>query len=263
MKIVGEHKSDKQDGHKPQRSTVAATQAVSLQARKAQTTQLVEQRNERHGHVVQVPQHGGIDRRERLVLENDFDHPQGADGGDDNKAAAQHIVQTAQIDRYAPDRKYNCGDKQRQRARMNERIHDLFGHLAIGGHGVRKFGIEGEQRRQDCQKHEEQRGDGAGDSKDAVTVHLMCYANKESRHGEEPATPGIRNRRGPGGRVADMSRAGTHSPFSVPTDGSKKRAACPKIRRRQDARRAYTRRAPWLGGYEVECLSFLRKGPHH
>lgn len=111
---------------------------------------------------------------------------------------------------------------------MDERIHDLFGHLAIGGHGVRKFGVEGEQRRQDCQKHEEQRGGGAGDSKDAVTVHLMCYANKESRHGEEPATPGIRNRRGPGGRVADMSLAGTHSAFSVPTGGPKKRATCPK-----------------------------------
>ena len=115
---------------------------------------------------------------------------------------------------------------------MGERIHDLFGHLAIGGHGVRKFGVEGEQRRQDCQKHEEQRGDGAGDSKDAVAVRLMCYANKESRHGEEPAVPGIRSRCGPGGRVADMSLAGTHSAFSVPTDGSKKRAACPKIRRR-------------------------------
>ena len=264
MKIVGEHKSDKQDDHNPQRGAVAATQAVLLQARKAQTTQLVEQRNERHGHVVQVPQHGGIERRERLVLENDFDHPQGADGGDGNKAAAQHIVQTAQIDRYAPNRKCNCGNKQRERARMDERIHDLFGHLAIGGHGVRKFGVEGEQRRQDCQKHEEQRGDGAGDSKDAVTVHPMCYANKESRHGEEPAAPGIRHGCGSGGRVADMSLAGTHSAFSVPTDGSKKRAACPKIRRRQGARRALTaRRAPWLGGYEVECLSFLRKGPHH
>ena len=264
MKIVGEHKSDKQDGHNPQRSAVAATQAVLLQARKAQTTQLVEQRNERHGHVVQVPQHGGIERRERLVLENDFDHPQGADGGDGNKAAAQHIVQTAQIDRYAPNRKYNCGDKQRERARMDERIHDLFGHLAIGGHGVRKFGVEGEQRRQDCQKHEEQRGDDTGDSKDAVTVHLMCYANQESRHDEEPAAPGIRHGSGSGGRVADMSLAGTHSAFSVPTDGSKKRAACPKIRRRQGARQALTaRRAPWLGDYKVECLSFLRTGPHH
>ena len=30
---------------------------------------------------------------------------------------------------------------------MDERIHDLFGHLAIGGRSVRKFGIEGEQRR--------------------------------------------------------------------------------------------------------------------
>lgn len=264
MKIVGEHKSDKQDGRNPQRSTVAATQAALLQARKAQAAELVEQRNERHGHVVQVPQQGGIERRERLVLENDLDHPQGADGGDGNKAAAQHIVQTTQIDQHAPNRKYNCGDKQRERAQMGERIHDLFGHLAIGGHGVRKFGVEGEQHRQDRQKHEEQRGDGAGDSKDAVTVHLMRYANKESRHGEEPAAPGIRNRSGPGGRVADMSLAGTHSPFSVPTGGPKKRAACPKIRRRQDARRAITtRRAPWLEGYEVECLSFLRTGPHH
>lgn len=263
MKIVGENKSDKQDSHNPQRSTVAATQAVLLQARKAQTTQLVEQRNERHGHVVQVPQHGGIERRERLVLENDFDHPQGADGGDGNKAAAQHIVQTAQIDRYAPDRKCNCGNKQRQRARMDERIHDLFGHLAIGGHGVRKLGVEGEQRRQDCQKHEEHRGDDTGDSKDAVAVHLMCYANKESRHGEEPAAPGIRHGCGSGGRVADMSLAGTHSAFSVPTGRLKKRATCPKIRRRQGARRAHTRRAPWLGDYKVECLSFLRTGPHH
>lgn len=103
MKIVGEHKSDKQDGHNPQRGAVAATQAVLLQARKAQTTQLVEQWNERHGHVVQVPQHGGIERCERLVFEDGLNHPEGADGGDGNKAAAQHIVQTAQIDRYAPD----------------------------------------------------------------------------------------------------------------------------------------------------------------
>lgn len=264
MKIVGEHKSDKQDGHNPQRSAVAATQAVLLQARKAQTTQLVEQRNERHGHVVQVPQHGGIERRERLVLENDFNHPQGADGGDGNEAATQHIVQTAQIDRYAPNRKYNCSDKQRERARMGERIHDLFGHLAIGRHGVRKFGVGGEQCRQDCQKYEEQRGDSAGDSKDAVTVYLMCYANQESRHGEEPAAPGIRHGCGSGGRVADMSLAGTHSAFSVPTGGPKKRATCPKIRRRQGARRALpARRAPWSGDSEVECLSFLRKGPHH
>lgn len=236
VKIVGEHKSDKQDGHNPQRSAVAATQTVLLQARKAQTTQLVEQRNERHGHVVQVPQHGGIERRERLVLENDFDHPQGANGGDGNKATAQHIVQTAQIDRHAPDRKYNCGDKQRERARMDERIHDLSGHLAIGGHGIGKLGIGGEQRRQDCQKYKEQRGGDTGDSKDAVAICTVRYTNQESRHGEQPATPRIRNRRGPGGRVADMSLAGTHSAFSVPTDGSKKRAACPKIRRRQGAR---------------------------
>ena len=121
---------------------------------------------------------------------------------------------------------------------MDERTHDLFGHLAIGGHGVRKFGVEGEQRRQDCQKYEEHRGDDTGDSKDAVAVHLMCYANKESRHGEEPAAPGIRHGCGSGGRVADMSLAGTHSAFSVPTGRLKKRATCPKIRRRQGARRA-------------------------
>ena len=119
---------------------------------------------------------------------------------------------------------------------MGERIHDLFGHLAIGGHGVRKFGVEGEQRRQDCQKYKEQRGGDTGDSKDAVAICTVRYTNQESRHGEQPAAPGIRNRRGPGGRVADMSFAGTHSPFSVPTDGPKKRAACPKIRRRQGAR---------------------------
>lgn len=121
---------------------------------------------------------------------------------------------------------------------MDERIHDLFGHLAIGGHDVRKFGVGGEQCRQDRQKHEEQCGDGAGDSKDAAAVYTMRYANKESRHGEQPAAPGIRNRRGPGGRVADMSLAGTHSAFSVPTGRPKKRATCPKIRRRQGARRA-------------------------
>ena len=241
MKIVGEHKSDKQDGHNPQRSAVTATQAVLLQARKAQTTQLVEQRNERHGHVVQVPQHGGIERRERLIFENDFNHPEGTDSGDGNKAPTQDVVQAAQIDRYAPDRKYDCGDKQRKGARVDERIHDLFGHLAIGGHGVRKLGVGGKQRRQDCQKHEEQRGDGAGDSKDAVTVHLMCYANKESRHGEEPATPGIRHGCGSGGRVADMSFAGTHSAFSVPTGGPKKRATCPKIRRRRGTSPATSR----------------------
>ena len=119
---------------------------------------------------------------------------------------------------------------------MDERIHDLFGHLAIGGHGIRKFGVEGEQRRQDYQKYEEQRGDGAGDSKDAVTIRLMRYANQESRHGEEPAAPRIRYGRGSGGRMASMSCAGTHSAFSVPTGGPKKRATCPKIRRRQGAR---------------------------
>lgn len=103
MKIVGEHKSDKQDGHNPQRSAVAATQAVLFHARKAQAAQLVEQRNERHGHVVQVPQHGGIERRERLVFEDDLDHPEGTDSGDGNKAAAQHIVQTAQVRQHTPN----------------------------------------------------------------------------------------------------------------------------------------------------------------
>lgn len=238
VKIVGEHKSDKQDGHNPQRSAVAATQAVLLQARKAQTTQLVEQRNERHGHVVQVPQHGGIERRERLIFENDLNHPEGTDSGDGNKAPTQDVVQAAQIDRYAPDRKYDCGDKQRKGARVDERIHDFFGHLAIDRHGVGKLGVGGEQRRQDCQKYKEQRGNGASESEDAAAVYTMRYADKESRHGKEPATPKIRHGRGSGGRVADMSLAGTHSAFSVPTERLKNRATCPKIRRRQGARRA-------------------------
>ena len=121
---------------------------------------------------------------------------------------------------------------------MDERTHDLFGHLAIGGHGVRKFGVEGEQRRQDCQKYKEQRGNGASESEDAAAVYTMRYADKESRHGKEPATPKIRHGRGSGGRVADMSLAGTHSAFSVPTERPKNRATCPKIRRRQGARRA-------------------------
>lgn len=103
VKIVGEHKSDKQDGHDPQDAAIATARTVLFQPRKAQTAQLVEQRNERHGHVVQVPQHGGIERRERLVLENDFDHPQGADGGDGNKAAAQDVVQAAQVRQHTPN----------------------------------------------------------------------------------------------------------------------------------------------------------------
>ena len=81
VKIVGEHKSYEQDGRNPQGRTVAAARTMLFQTRKAQAAELIEQRNERHGHVVQVPQHGGIERRERLVLEDDLDHPQGADGG--------------------------------------------------------------------------------------------------------------------------------------------------------------------------------------
>ena len=128
---------------------------------------------------------------------------------------------------------------------MDKPVHDLFGHLTIDGCGVGKIGVGGEQRRQDRQKHEEQRGDDAGDSKNAMAIYLMRYANEELRHGEERAAPGIRHRRGSGGRVADMSLAGTHSAFSVPTGGPKKRATCPKIRRRQGARQALTaRRAP-------------------
>lgn len=103
VKIVGEHKPDKQDGRDPQDRTVAATHAMLFQPRKAQAAQLVEERNERHGHVVQVPQHGGIKRRERLVFKDDLDHPQGANGGNGNEASAQHIVQTAQVDQHAPD----------------------------------------------------------------------------------------------------------------------------------------------------------------
>ncbi len=90
---------------------------------------------------------------------------------------------------------------------MDERIHDLFGHLAIGGHGVRKFGVEVEQRRQDRQKHEEQRGDDTGDSKDAVAVHLMCYANKN--RGMAKSLPPLGFATGTDrGRVADMSLRG-------------------------------------------------------
>lgn len=116
---------------------------------------------------------------------------------------------------------------------MDERIHDLFGHLAIGGHGVGKLGVGGKQRRQDCQKYKEQRGNGASESEYAAAVYTMRYADKESRHGKEPAAPKIRHGRGSGGRVANMSLAGTHSAFSVPTGRPKKRATCPKIRRRQ------------------------------
>lgn len=258
MNIVGEHKADKQDGHDPQNGAVPTPHTTLFQTREAQTAQLVDQRNERHGHVVQVPQHGGIERRERLIFEDDLDHPQGANGGDGNKAAAQHIVQTTQIDQHAPDRKCNCGGKQRERARMDERIYDLFGHLTIDGRGAGKLEIGGEQRRQDCQKYKKQRSGDTGDSEDAAAVYTMRYANKESRHGEEPATPGIRNRRGPGGRVADMSLTGTHSAFSVPTDGSKKRAACPKIRRRQGARQP-----PPSGTSRYPPAPNHRKGDRH
>lgn len=115
---------------------------------------------------------------------------------------------------------------------MGKLVHDLFGHLDIGRHGIGKLGVGGKQRRQDCQKDKEQRGDGAGDREDAVAVYTMRYAHKESRHGEEPAAPRIRHGCGSGGRMADMSLAGTHSAFSVPTDRPKNRATCPKIRRR-------------------------------
>lgn len=30
---------------------------------------------------------------------------------------------------------------------MNESVHNLFGYLTIGRHGVGKFGVESEQRR--------------------------------------------------------------------------------------------------------------------
>ena len=103
VKIVGKHKPNEQDGRDPQGRAVAATRTMLLQPRKAQAAQLVEERNERHGHVVQVPQHGGIKRRERLVFKDDLDHPQGTDGGNGNEAPAQHIVQTAQVDQHAPD----------------------------------------------------------------------------------------------------------------------------------------------------------------
>ena len=232
MHIVSEHKADKQDSHGPQNGAVPTPHTMLFQTREAQAAQLVDQRNERHGHVVQVPQHGGIERRERLIFEDDLDHPQGANGSDGNKATAQRIVQTTQVDQHAPDRKCNCGDKQRERARMDECIHDLLGHLTIDGRGVGKLEIGGEQRWQDCHKYKEQRSGDTGDNKDAVAVYAMRYTNKESRHGEQPAAPGIRNRRGSGGRVVNMSCAGTHSAFSVPTGRLKKRATCPKIRRR-------------------------------
>ena len=121
---------------------------------------------------------------------------------------------------------------------MGELVRDLFGHFGIDRHGVGKLGVRGEQRRQDCQKYKEQRGNGAGKSEDAAAVYTMRYADKKSRHGKEPAAPKIRHGRGSGGRVTDMSLAGTHSTFSVPTDGPKNQATCPKIRRRQGARRA-------------------------
>lgn len=95
MNIVSKHKADKQDSHDPQNGAVPTPHTMLFQTREAQAAQLVEQRNERHGHVVQVPQDRGVDRCERLVFEDDLNHPEGTDGGDGNKAAAQHIVQTA------------------------------------------------------------------------------------------------------------------------------------------------------------------------
>lgn len=95
MNIVSKHKADKQDSHDPQNGAVPTPHTMLFQTREAQTAQLVDQRNERHGHVVQVPQHGGIERRERLIFEDDLDHPQGTNGGDGNKAAAQDVVQAA------------------------------------------------------------------------------------------------------------------------------------------------------------------------
>jgi len=141
MNIVSEHKANKQDSHDPQNGAVPTPHTMLFQTRKAQAAELVEQRNERHGHVVQVPQHGGIKRRERLIFEDDLDHPQGANSGDGNKAAAQDVVQATQVRQHTPDRKCNCSDKQRERARMDERIHDLFGHLTIDGRGVGKLEI--------------------------------------------------------------------------------------------------------------------------
>ncbi len=60
---------------------------------------------------------------------------------------------------------------------MDERNHDLFGHPVIGGHGIGKLGIGGEQRRQDCQKYKEQRGGDTGDSKDAMAICTVRYTN--------------------------------------------------------------------------------------
>lgn len=103
VKIVGEHKPNEQDGRNPQGRTVAAARTMLLQVCKTQAAQLIEQRNERHGDVVQVPQHGGIERRERLVFKDDLDHPQGTDGGNGNKAPAQDVIKTAQVNQHAPD----------------------------------------------------------------------------------------------------------------------------------------------------------------
>ena len=121
---------------------------------------------------------------------------------------------------------------------MDEPIYDLLAHLAVDRHGVGKTGVRGKQCRQGCKEYEKERCNDAGNGKHAMTIRMVRYADEESRHGEQPAAPGIHDRRGPGGRVADMSLTGTHSAFSVPTDGLKKWAACPKIRRRQGARRA-------------------------
>ena len=70
---------------------------------------------------------------------------------------------------------------------MDERIHDLFGHLAIGGTALESLGSEANSAGKTAKSMRNSTVMAPGDSKDAVTVHLMCYANKESRHGEEPA----------------------------------------------------------------------------
>ena len=62
--IVGEHKRDKQGGRNPQGRAVAAARAMLLHTREAHATQLKEQRDERHGHVVQVPKQRGVAWRE-------------------------------------------------------------------------------------------------------------------------------------------------------------------------------------------------------
>ena len=64
MPIVGEHKRDKQGGRNPQGRAVAAARAMLLHTREAHAAQLKEQRDERHGHVVQVPKQRGVAWRE-------------------------------------------------------------------------------------------------------------------------------------------------------------------------------------------------------